>query len=410
MTEPAPLPPTPPAPPTSSRTRRRRLAMFMAGGTLVVTGAAAGGVAVGAQLHGGTTQQETSTSTTRQWQGGYGGWSDGSPGGSSGGSSSGGMQGMQGQGLQGQQQTQDQTSDQTTSDATTSQTSGLVFITSTLADGEARGTGIVLTSDGEIVTNHHVVAGATKIEVTIASTNKTYTATYVGGDSTKDVAVLQLEDASGLTTAKTSTAAVSVGDTVTAVGDANGDRGTMTAAPGTVTATDESITVSDEDGTKHRLTGLVEMDADLISGDSGGAVRDSDGTVVAMNVAASSGSANVTGYAIPWATVTSVADQITAGQASSEVTLGTSGYLGVGISTQSGGPLVVEVTKGGPAADAGIEAGDTITSVGGTNVSTRAQLSKAITSHAGGDEVSITWTDSDGDSHTATVTLDSIVA
>ena len=113
-------------------------------------------------------------------------------------------------------------------------------------NGEAAGTGLVLTSGGEVVTNHHVVAGATSIKATVMSTGRTYTAKLVGADSTADVAVIQLAGASGLDTVTTDSHAVSVGDAVTAVGDGNGTTDHLSAATGKVIATKQAITTQAE--------------------------------------------------------------------------------------------------------------------------------------------------------------------
>jgi len=149
----------------------------------------------------------------------------------------------------------------TATDASAIQEAGLVYITTELdyGSGEAAGTGMVLTANGEILTNHHVVEGATSIRVQVVSTGTSYDADVVGYDSTHDVAVLQLEDASGLTTVTTDTANdLAVGESVTGVGNANGDGGAASASPGTVTALDQSITVSSETGgAASRLTGLI---------------------------------------------------------------------------------------------------------------------------------------------------------
>lgn len=297
-----------------------------------------------------------------------------------------------------------------TSTATTAQSAGVVEITSTLTDGRAAGTGMVLTSDGTVVTNHHVVAGATSIQVTVPNTGKTYTATYVGGDATKDVAVLKLADASDLTTVDLTSVdregdGVAVGDAVTAVGDANGDGGSLTAAPGTVTAKEQSITVQDDDGGASRLTGLLELTADLVPGDSGGAVLDGDGQVVAMNVAASTGDTDVTGYAIPLADVQEVVRAVLAGDASGTVDIGYHGYLGVALDSSSTTPLVVSTVSGGAAAKAGITAGDTITAVDGTSVGTAEALRSRLAATDPGDQVRISWTSGDGSRHSATVVL-----
>jgi S1-C subfamily serine protease len=292
-----------------------------------------------------------------------------------------------------------------TTDATTSASAGMVEISSTLSNGIAAGTGMVLTTGGEVVTNHHVVAGATSIRVTVVSTGRTYTARYVGSDATADVAVLQLQDASGLATVTTDVEAVSAGASITAVGDANGDGGSLTSAAGTVTAQDQSITVRDDDGTGHRLTGLIQLSADIVPGDSGGAVLNPAGEVVGMNVAASSGTANVTGYAIPMATVMTVVRQVEAGQGSGSVTLGYDGYLGIGLAQSAASTRVVQIQDGGAASRAGMVVGDTITAVDGSIVSSADALASAIRAHAPGEKVRVSWTTSSGEKQTASATL-----
>ncbi|MBS43051.1 MAG: septum formation initiator [Nocardioides sp.] len=308
-----------------------------------------------------------------------------------------------------------------TSDATDEQSTGLVLISTELGydEGEAAGSGIILGSDGLVVTNHHVVEGATDIEVTIATTGETYAATLLGADDTHDVAVLQLEGVdTSLSAVDTDTAGVSVGDDVTAVGDAYGDGGSLTAAPGVVTATGESITVSDEMGGSESLSDLIEVDADIVPGDSGGALLDTDGDVVGMNVAASSGSANVTGYVIPISTVLDVVDQVESGVESADVTIGYPAFLGVELASATGygygsgsgtttgpGVTVSGVIDDTAAAEAGLTAGDTITSFDGTSVTDADALSAAVAAHDPGEEVTVTWTDSSGTSQSATVTL-----
>ena len=202
-----------------------------------------------------------------------------------------------------------------TTEASAEQSAGVVLVDSTLADGSAAGTGLVLAADGLVVTNHHVVEGATEVEVTVPATGESYAAEVLGSDAARDVAVLRLEDASGLAVVDTDITRLVPGAAVTAVGDAGGDGGSLTAAAGTVTAVGADITVSDEAGGSSRLWNLVEVDADIVPGDSGGALLDEDGEVVGMNVAASSGAADITGYAIPVARVLRVADAVVATQA-----------------------------------------------------------------------------------------------
>ena len=289
--------------------------------------------------------------------------------------------------------------------ATASQTTGLVRIVSTLGyqDGEADGTGMILTSDGEVVTNHHVVAGATTVRATVMSTGRTYTATVVGSDTKDDVAVLQLADASGLTTVTTDSTLPSVGDAVTAVGDANGTEDHLSAAAGDVLALDQEITTQSEGNAEGQtLTGLIEISNDVISGDSGGATYDAQGEVLGMTTAASSGG-DVTGYAIPIAKVLRIADDLGHGVTSSRYAYGRPAFLGVALGDASS--TVADVYPDTPAAEAGLSAGDTITSVGGTSVSTSTALRDAIKTHDSGDTVRVSWTDSAGDEHSASLTL-----
>jgi S1-C subfamily serine protease len=304
--------------------------------------------------------------------------------------------------------TDDTSSAQT--DATDAQSTGIVLINTELGyeSGEAAGTGIVLTSDGEILTNNHVIEGSTKITVTIASTGKTYSATVVGNDPTNDVAVIQLENASGLEVADLDTTdSVAIGDEVTGVGNSEG-QGYLSAAAGTVTALDQEITVSDElTSAGKQLDGLIETDAPIVSGDSGGPLLDSDGEVIGIDTAASSNTQNPTGYAIPISDALEIVDQIESGVESDTVNIGYPAFLGVqlGTTTTTAGVAIGGVIEDTPAADAGLAAGDTITAFDGLAVTTSTALSAAVAAHDPGDTAKITWTDASGESHTATVTL-----
>lgn len=154
--------------------------------------------------------------------------------------------------------------------ATSAQATGIVDIDVVLGGTErAAGTGMVLTPDGEVLTNRHVVQGETAISVTVASTGRTYSARVVGISTTTDVAVVQLVGASGLATVTPASMSAALGDAVTGVGNAGGTGGTPSAAAGTVTGLGRSITASDSDGSNpEKLTGLVETDAAIQPGDS----------------------------------------------------------------------------------------------------------------------------------------------
>ncbi|MCU1475153.1 MAG: hypothetical protein JWQ92_3221 [Amnibacterium sp.] len=293
--------------------------------------------------------------------------------------------------------------------ATAAQQVGVVTVVSTLGyeSGEAAGTGIVLTANGEILTNNHVIDGSTSVRVTVESTGKTYTGSVVGTDATDDIAVLQLKGASGLSTAKLATSAAAVGDPVTAVGNAGGT-GTLSAASGSVTDLGQSITTQAEGASaSESLTGLIETNADVVSGDSGGPLQNSSGQVVGIDTAASAGASAVTGFAIPIRTAVRVAGEITAGSTSSDITLGLPAFLGIGVSAAAtvGGAGVSQVIDGTPAASAGLAVGDVITAVNGRTVDSASTLTSLLHSYSPGDAVSVTYSDTSGSSHTVHVTL-----
>ncbi|AEI12768.1 S1C family serine protease [Cellulomonas gilvus] len=291
---------------------------------------------------------------------------------------------------------------------------GVVTITSTLgyAQAESAGTGMVLTADGLVLTNNHVIDGATEIEVTVESTGTTYAATVVGTAPDSDVALLQLEDASGLTPVTIDDdGGVDVGDQVTAVGNAEGT-GDLVAAAGTVTATEQTMTASTDGTDSETLSGLVQLQADVVSGDSGGPVLDDEGEVVGMTTAASSGGVTTVAYAIDVQDALVLVRQIRSGDDSGGVTIGYPAFLGVSLATgpsgagSAAGATIAGVVADTPAAEAGLEAGDTVTAVDGTAVSSGDELSSVLAGYAPGDEVTLTWTSgSTGGTQTATVTL-----
>lgn len=294
----------------------------------------------------------------------------------------------------------------------------LVDVVSTLGyqNATAEGTGIVLTSSGEVLTNNHVIEGATSINVTDIGTGKTYTAAVVGYDADADVAVLQLQGSSGLKTIRLAdSATVAVGQSVVALGNAGGVGGTPSTSTGTVTALGESITASDQSaGSSEQLSGLIQTDATLQPGDSGGPLVNTSGQVVGMDTAASSSfqfqADGSQSYAIPINTALAVASQIEAGRSSSTVHVGASGFLGVEIGSSAfGGPpsgaTVAGVVAGSPAAQAGLAAGDVISSLDGETVTSASSLSTIMSQHHPGDKVTVTWTNSSGQSHSALVTL-----
>src|SRR3954451_60354 len=214
---------------------------------------------------------------------------------------------------------------------------GVVVIETDLAyaSGRAAGTGMVLTSSGEVLTNNHVIRGATAIRVVVPGTGRSYAADVVGYDVADDVAVLKLSRASNLRTVKLASSTVRVGQTVKAVGNAGGT-GSLVSASGVVTGVARAITVRDEQGSKARLTGLIETNAALRPGDSGGPLFNAAGKVVGMDTAASTGYgyqevASNDGYAIPIAKATSIAGRIVDGRASARIHVGATAFLGVAL-------------------------------------------------------------------------------
>jgi S1-C subfamily serine protease len=294
--------------------------------------------------------------------------------------------------------------------ATSAQQKGVVTVVSVLKyqNAESAGTGMVLTGDGEILTNNHVVNGATSITVTVASSGKSYRADVVGTDPSDDVAVLQLRNASGLTTAKVgNSSGVAVGDKIVGVGNAGGT-GTLRASTGQVIGLDKSITATDETGQEgEQLTGLIEVAATIIAGDSGGPLYDSSGDIVGMNTAASANrTAQSTAYAIPIDNAVQIADQIESKVETAKIHIGLPAFLGVGLDPDvTSSATVSTLLPGGPAADAGITKGSVITAVDGHRVGTAASLRTQLRKHRPGAKASVSWTDAAGSSHTATLTL-----
>jgi S1-C subfamily serine protease len=296
--------------------------------------------------------------------------------------------------------------------ATAAQKVGVVTIDTVLdydTSERAAGTGMILTSNGYILTNNHVVEGSTSIAVTIESTGQKYTATVVGTDKTADVAVLKLTGASGLHSVSFAAAEkVAAGQSVYSVGNAEGT-GNLVTAVGTVGAVNQSLTIgSDSTNTSENLSGLIQLNSDVVSGDSGGPLFDKSGKVIGMVTAASNGSAQVTGYALNIAQVLKVADAIEAGSTSSDIVLGYPAFAGINIAsdgTTDGGVPVASAIAGYPAANAGIASGDVITAVNGVAVSTATQLSATVQAHKVGETVTITYLDPEGASHSVGVTL-----
>jgi S1-C subfamily serine protease len=270
------------------------------------------------------------------------------------------------------------------------------------------GTGIIITATGEVVTNAHVVNGATDIKVTLPGSTATHTATIVGINASEDLAVIQIAGVSGLTPAtfaNSDTAAV--GDNVLAVGNALGYGGAPTVTEGILSAKGRSLT-----GSSDNLSNLLQTDAAINPGNSGGPLVDSTGNVIGINVAVASGSAtepaqNI-GFAIASNTVVSALPALKAGanvgtQSQGATQSGT--FLGVSVTDATpSGALVEAVQAGSPADTAGIQAGDIITAINGKTIADGTALQQAIRSSTAGTAVTVTL-DRNGATTTVHATL-----
>lgn len=295
---------------------------------------------------------------------------------------------------------------------------------------EGAGTGIVLSSSGEVLTNNHVINGATSISVTDVGNGQTYPAKVVGYDRTHDIAVLQLQGASGLRRASIGDSGrVAVGDEVAAIGNAGGLGGIPSITAGTVSALDQTITVSDETtGSAQQLAGLIQVAAQVQPGDSGGPLVNTAGAVIGVDTAGSIGfgsqSSGGDGLAIPINDAIAISKRIEAGIASATVHIGPTGILGIlvqGPTAQAGrdergrfgnwygsgisGAVVAGVTPGSPGEQSGLSAGDVIVSLDGAAVDSPATLATLLSGHHPGDLVRLAWVDPSGQQQHATVRL-----
>ena len=328
---------------------------------------------------------------------------------------------------------------------------GIVIINTTLQYNSeaAAGTGMVINSDGLVLTNNHVIENSTKITATVASAGRTYRATVVGYDKTGDIALIQLQNASGLTTVPIgNSSSVRIGKTVVAMGNAEG-RGVITAKPGHVTGLHQTITASDKGSstTSETLHGMIETNADIVPGDSGGPLATSAG-VIGMDTAGNNAGFQQasTGFAIPINTALSVARQIAAGHASSVITIGYPPFIGIfigsgsakspqaqarqqgqgasgsgnssachtsnadltmpsAIAPVSSGTLIEGTICGSPAAKAGMTGGAVITAVNGQPVGSPDDLASILSRFHPGDTISVTWVSPSGQRTTSSLHL-----
>jgi S1-C subfamily serine protease len=297
-----------------------------------------------------------------------------------------------------------------------------IDITLAYQSGEAAGTGIVLTDSGLVLTNNHVIDGATAISAVDVGDGRAYSATVVGYDRSHDVALIQLGGAVGLATAQIGDSSrVKGGQTVVAIGNAGGVGGTPVATSGVLLGHGLRVLASNKIfGSSEQLDGLFGTNAAVRPGDSGGPLIDTAGRVIGIDTAASNGylfsSGNGEGFAIPVKAAMSVAAQIESQTDSATVHIGPTAFLGVEFKTggagggnqgsdHGGGAFVASVFLGSPAAQAGLAAGDTIVSLDGRDVDSPSAVSSALGRCHPGDIVQVGWADPSGTRRSGTVQL-----
>ena len=328
---------------------------------------------------------------------------------------------------------------------------GIVDVTSNLRylQETAEGTGFVIdAAAGLVLTNNHVIDGATSITVTPVRSGKSYPARVLGYDLTDDVALLQLQGVTGLKAVTLGNSShVRVGAPVLAIGNQAGQGGSPTVAPGVISSLDRTIVATDQtSGLTETLHGVMQTNADIRPGDSGGPLADAAGRVIGIDTAAG-GSTVYSGYAIPIDQALPIATRIAAGRAGARIQIGLPASLGVllpdstsadprrqasqelrqtGAISSSGsnctsgdttaipasiaparsGALVDGVLCGTAAATAGIFAGDVITSIGGRAVTSPGSLTAIVSRYHPGSKAALAWVSPGGSLHTAAVTLD----
>ena len=328
---------------------------------------------------------------------------------------------------------------------------GIVDVTSNLQylQETAEGTGFVIdAAAGLVLTNNHVIDDATSITVTPVTSGKSYPARVVGYDLTDDIAVLQLQGATGLKAVTLGDSAqLRVGTPVLAIGNEAGQGGSPTVAPGVISSLDRTIVAIDQSsGLTEILHGMMQTNADIRPGDSGGPLADAAGQVIGIDTAAG-GNTVYSGYVIPIDQALPIAKRIEAGQPGARIQIGLPASLGVllpdstsgdpqrqasqelrqtgaisgsgsnctsgdttaipaSIAPASSGALVDGVLCGTVAATAGIFAGDVITSIGGRAVTSPGSLTAIISRYRPGSRAALAWVSPGGSLHTAVVTLD----
>ncbi len=341
---------------------------------------------------------------------------------------------------------------------------GMVDITATLRyTGQVfEGTGMVLTSAGLVLTNNHVVDGSTGLMATVVTTGRRYHAQIVGTDATDDIALLKLTEVSGLKTVQVGDSSkVTLGSQVVALGNAGGAGGTPTVTSGSITALHRTITASDAgSGASETLHNMLQTNAQIAEGDSGGPLANAAGQVIGMDTAANTQSfgpqGSNEGFAIPINHALAIAHQMAAGRGSASIRIGQPAFMGIAVASSSSsaassddspqqqlrqlnqtagrfgggvnsngrclgngagnpvpasiapasaGTLIAGAFCNAPAAAAGLTGGDVILAINGRAVGAPTSLTSVLARYHPGDRISVTWMDTSGQRHTSSLTL-----
>jgi S1-C subfamily serine protease len=268
---------------------------------------------------------------------------------------------------------------------------------------EAQGTGMIITPGGQVVTNNHVISGASRITVTLNGSTKALGATVVGTDPSDDVALLQIQGASNLPTVSFGASGkVKVGDGVVAIGNALGLRGGVTVTAGIISAEDRGLTAQDPSTNQQiTLTNMLQTDAAINPGNSGGPLVNSSGRVIGMNSDEATNAGDTTaqniGFAIPSDKITSLLPLLRKGGTVSPARA----YLGIeggDVTPQlqaqynlvpSQGAFIEQVLSGTPAQSAGVQAGDVVVSIDGSSITSWDDLTITLRAHNPGDKVKL---------------------
>jgi S1-C subfamily serine protease len=290
-----------------------------------------------------------------------------------------------------------------------------VALTTTLESGaRVAGTGVILTSSGEVVTAYNVVNGAVSIAADVSGRPSLYAATTFALSPVNGVAVLQLLNASGLPSASIGTSSqVKVGDHVTAIGRMARSAATAADTQGAVVALGQTIVAADPDGASpETLQGLMAFSTPLPGNGTGGPLIDTSGKLIGLDVTSALAAQEADGttgeaFAIPIDRVLSIVHDVNTHTENPDILQGRGAYLGIDVqdSTTPPGALVVAVGPGTPAQVARIAPHDVIVSIDGLGIDSVAALQAQLQRHHGGDYVVVGWIDPAGHLHIAAVQL-----